>query len=230
VENRVIAVPHGLPPAALISASNYLNARLIGRTIEEAKAEGRGRGRLEQGAARCIDLKLVAAGLASWAGGEGQRIDRARPGQSPRGRDGTGPISSALRTLFEMLETRETMLRLLDASKQGKAFQIFIGAENRLFGSRCSMVIAPYQNSREQIVGAIGVNRPHPDQLCPYHPDGGLHRQGDRAPHRIGQIMHDTTKEQEQIPTPENAANTNFDGLAEAPIGSENEERSADDR
>ena len=42
--------------------------------------------------------------------------------------------------------------------------------------------------------------------------------------------MHDTTKEQEQIPTPENAANNNFDGLAEAPIGSENEERSADDR
>src|SRR6478736_6605619 len=39
VENRVIAVPHGLPPAALISASNYLNARLIGRTIEEAKTE-----------------------------------------------------------------------------------------------------------------------------------------------------------------------------------------------
>jgi molecular chaperone GrpE len=42
--------------------------------------------------------------------------------------------------------------------------------------------------------------------------------------------MHDTTKEQEQIPTPENAANNNFDGLGGAPIGSENEERSADDR
>ncbi|MGA7864362.1 MAG: heat-inducible transcriptional repressor HrcA, partial [Stellaceae bacterium] len=39
VENRVIEVPAGLPPAALISAGNYLNARLIGRTVEEAKAE-----------------------------------------------------------------------------------------------------------------------------------------------------------------------------------------------
>src|SRR5437870_12987209 len=38
VENRVIEVPLGLPPAALISASNYLNARLIGLTIEEAMA------------------------------------------------------------------------------------------------------------------------------------------------------------------------------------------------
>jgi heat-inducible transcriptional repressor len=60
-----------------------------------------------------------------------------------------------------MLETRQTMLRLLDASKQGEGVQIFIGAENRLFGvAGCSMVIAPYQNSREQIVGAIGVIGP----------------------------------------------------------------------
>jgi molecular chaperone GrpE len=42
--------------------------------------------------------------------------------------------------------------------------------------------------------------------------------------------MHDTTKEQEQIPTPENAANNNFDGLTGAPIETESEERSADDR
>src|SRR5690348_5854184 len=37
VENRVIEVPHGVPPSALISAGNYLNSRLIGRTIEEAR-------------------------------------------------------------------------------------------------------------------------------------------------------------------------------------------------
>ncbi|MBV8120978.1 MAG: heat-inducible transcriptional repressor HrcA, partial [Alphaproteobacteria bacterium] len=66
-----------------------------------------------------------------------------------------------LRTLFEMLETRETMLRLLDASKQGEGVQIFIGSENPLFGvAGCAMLIAPYQNSRQQIVGAIGVIGP----------------------------------------------------------------------
>src|SRR5437588_969200 len=31
VENRVIEVPLGLPPSALVSAGNYLNARLVGR-------------------------------------------------------------------------------------------------------------------------------------------------------------------------------------------------------
>src|SRR6185437_4283136 len=39
VENRVIEVPLGLPPSALVSAGNYLNARLVGRTIEEARTD-----------------------------------------------------------------------------------------------------------------------------------------------------------------------------------------------
>jgi len=161
VENRVIEVPHGLPPAALISASNYLNARLIGRTIEEAKAEieleiASNKGQLDQ-----LTSKLVAAGLASWAGGDEGSALIVR-GQANLLEDVTALADlERLRTLFELLETRETMLRLLDASKQGEGVQIFIGAENRLFGvAGCSMVISPYQNSREQIVGAIGVIGP----------------------------------------------------------------------
>jgi heat-inducible transcriptional repressor len=161
VENRVIEVPLGLPPSALVSASNYLNARLIGRTIEEAKME------IEQEiASNKVQLdeltsKLVAAGLASWAGGDEGSALIVR-GQANLLEDVTALTDlERLRSLFEMLETRETMLRLLDASKQGAGVQIFIGAENRLFGvAGCSMVIAPYQNSREQIVGAIGVIGP----------------------------------------------------------------------
>src|SRR5260370_20461330 len=67
VENRVIEVPAGLPPAALTSAGNYLNARLIGRTVEEAKAE------IEQEIASTkvqldeLTSKLVAARLAHCA-------------------------------------------------------------------------------------------------------------------------------------------------------------------
>jgi heat-inducible transcriptional repressor len=161
VENRAIEVPHGLPPAVLISASNYLNARLIGRTIEEAKAEigeeiASNKAQLDE-----LTSKLVAAGLASWAGGD-ERSALIVRGQANLLEDVTALADlERLRTLFEMLETRETMLRLLDASKQGEGLQIFIGAENRLFGvAGCSMVIAPYQNSREQIVGAIGVIGP----------------------------------------------------------------------
>jgi heat-inducible transcriptional repressor len=39
VENRILALPPGLPASALAEASNYLNHRLAGRTISELRAE-----------------------------------------------------------------------------------------------------------------------------------------------------------------------------------------------
>ena len=160
VENRVIELPLGLPPAALVSAGNYLNARLIGRTLEEARAEIEEEVASNQTQLDELTSKLVAAGLASWAGGESSAL--IVRGQANLLEDVTALADlERLRTLFEMLETRETMLRLLDASKQGEGVQIFIGAESHLFGvTGCSVVIAPYHNSREQIVGAIGVIGP----------------------------------------------------------------------
>jgi heat-inducible transcriptional repressor len=103
----------------------------------------------------------VETGLASWSGGEGERTLIVR-GQANLLDDVTVVADlERLRTLFEMLETRETMLRLLDASKTGHGVQIFIGAQSHLFGlAGCSVIISPYQNSREEIVGAIGVIGP----------------------------------------------------------------------
>src|SRR5216117_733163 len=65
VENRVIEVPLGLPPAILVSAGNYLNARLVGRTLDEAKAAiaedvESNRAQLDE-----LTSKLVEAGLAT---------------------------------------------------------------------------------------------------------------------------------------------------------------------
>ncbi|MGH7048710.1 MAG: heat-inducible transcriptional repressor HrcA [Stellaceae bacterium] len=161
VENRVIELPLGLPAAALAAATNYLNARLVGRTIEEARSEIEAEIASHQAQLDELTSKLVSAGLASWAGEHEGSVLIVR-GQANLLDDVTALADlERLRTLFEMLETRDTVLRLLDASKQGEGVQIFIGAENRLFGvAGCSMVIAPYQNSREQIVGAIGVIGP----------------------------------------------------------------------
>jgi heat-inducible transcriptional repressor len=161
VENRVIEVPLGLPASALISATNYLSARLVGRTLEEAHAEiateiAGNKAQLDE-----LTGRVVETGLASWSGGEGDRTLIVR-GQANLLDDVTVIADlERLRTLFEMLETRETMLRLLDASKTGQGVQIFIGAQSHLFGlAGCSVIIAPYQNSREEIVGAIGVIGP----------------------------------------------------------------------
>ena len=161
VENRVIEVPLGLMPSTLVSAANFLNSRLIGRTIEEARLEideeiGSHKAQLDE-----VTSRVVSSGLACWAGGEGESALIVR-GQANLLEDVTALADlERLRSLFEMLETKESVLRLLDASKKAEGVQIFIGAESHLFGlAGCSLIIAPYQNSREQIIGAIGVIGP----------------------------------------------------------------------
>jgi heat-inducible transcriptional repressor len=161
VENRVIEVPLGLPPSTLIAAGNFLNARLIGRTIEEARIDIEGEILSHKAQLDELTSRVVSTGLASWAGGDGESALIVR-GQANLLEDVTALADlERLRLLFEMLETKETVLRLLDASKKAEGVQIFIGAESHLFGvAGCSLIIAPYQNSREQIVGAIGVIGP----------------------------------------------------------------------
>jgi heat-inducible transcriptional repressor len=161
VENRIIDVPMGLPPSSLVEATNYMTARLVGRTLNEARfgvlAE------LEQHRAEldALTSKVVEAGLATWAGEKkgGALIIR---GQSHL-LDEITALSDLerIRALFAALETKEAMVRLLEAADLAQGVQIFIGAQNELFGlAGCSMIIAPYRNSREQIVGAVGVIGP----------------------------------------------------------------------
>lgn len=161
VENRIIDVPKGMPASSLVEASNYLAARLVGRTIDEARTEILGE--LENQRAELDELasRVVEAGLASWAGGDkgGALIVR---GQANLLEDVTALSDlERIRAMFEALETKEALLRLLEAANDAQGIQIFVGAENELFSlAGCSMVLAPYRNSREQVVGAVGVIGP----------------------------------------------------------------------
>jgi heat-inducible transcriptional repressor len=161
VENRVVEVPVGMPLSTLQVASNYLNARLVGRTLDEARSAILGEVENQRTQLDELSKKVVETGLATWAGSgsTGHLIVR---GQAKLLDDVTALSDlERIRALFEALETQEAMLRLLEATNQADGVQIFIGAENTLFNySGCSLIIAPYQNSREQIVGAIGVIGP----------------------------------------------------------------------
>jgi heat-inducible transcriptional repressor len=162
VENRVIDVPVGLPPSTLITASNFLNAKLVGKTLEEAKQIVATE--IEASRAQLDELskRLIETGLASWAGDTKSGGALIVRGQSKLLEDVTAVTDlERLRTLFEVLETKESLVRLLDATRQGEGVQIFIGTENPLFGiSGWSMVVAPYGHGHEQVVGAIGVIGP----------------------------------------------------------------------
>jgi heat-inducible transcriptional repressor len=164
VENRLIEVPADLPPSTLIEAGNFLAAHLAGRTIAEARTDILAE--LESRRAQLDELtaKVVKAGLATWSGTPTGGRDAALiiKGQSNLLNNVTALEDLAsIRHLFTVLEAREQMVRVLDLVGRADGVQIFIGAQNELFGmAGCSMVVAPFQNAREQIVGAIGVIGP----------------------------------------------------------------------
>lgn len=161
VENRVIEVPAGLPPAALVQAGNYLNARLAGRTLDEARDTVADEIAANRTALDALTQQVIAAGLATWAGGGGGSLilrGQARLLENVENLSRVQEISA----LFERLEAQETTLRLLELAQRGEGVQIFIGAESGLFSSAgLSVIVAPFRNGADQrIVGAIGVIGP----------------------------------------------------------------------
>ncbi|MEJ0062121.1 MAG: heat-inducible transcriptional repressor HrcA [Alphaproteobacteria bacterium] len=161
VENRVIETSLDLPPASLGMAANYLNARLAGRTLGEVHGLVQAEIAAHQAALDELTAKLVTSGLAIWAAGQpgGQLILRGQAHllQDIQALDEVEQV----RKLFEALETREGMMRLLETTGEAPGVKIFIGSENAAFAATgYSLVLAPYINSREQIIGAVGVVGP----------------------------------------------------------------------
>ncbi len=164
VENRLIDLPIGLPPSALVEATNYLNQRLTGRHLAAARQDILRD--LEENRAALDELtrQVIADGLASWAENASGRNPGALivRGQSHLLEDVGGLMDlERLRALFAALETKEQWLKLLDSAESAEGVQIFIGAENELFGlAGCSAVISPYRDSQRRLIGAIGVIGP----------------------------------------------------------------------
>ena len=161
VENRIIETPPGLPPSALIEASNFLSARLVGRTVKEAQEAILAELEAHEAELDQLTSKLVEKGLVIWAGGErgGSLIVR---GQAHLLDDvqAIGELEH-IRSLFAALETKEGLIKILSMVDNADGVQIFIGSGNALFNlSGCSMIVSPYRDGRERIIGAIGVIGP----------------------------------------------------------------------
>ncbi len=162
VENRIIDLPIGLPASSLVEASNYLAAHLVGRTLAEAEAEIQRELETHKSELDNLTQRLVETGLAVWSDGNGRDGALILRGQAQLLENITAVADlERVRLLFQALETKESLLRLLDLADVAEGVQIFIGAENELFGmAGCSLVLAPYSNASRQIVGAIGVIGP----------------------------------------------------------------------
>lgn len=161
VENRIIEIPPGIPPSNLIEAGNYLNHRLAGKTLNEAKAQILGELEEKKNQLNLLTSKVVEEGLAIWAG-KGTSTSLIIRGQSNLLQDVRHMEElNRIRILFEALDAQEDLLELLDASIVADGVQIFIGSESSLFQlSGCSLIVSPYSGDNGRIVGAIGVIGP----------------------------------------------------------------------
>jgi heat-inducible transcriptional repressor len=162
VENRLMKRAPGMTPSAFQEASNFLNARLRGRTLSEAKDEIRAE--LEN-ARRQLDettARLVEDGLAAWGGGEGDARALIVRGQANLlGEPGAREDLERVRMLFDDLEQKGQLIGLLDDVREAQGVRIFIGAETRLFSlSGSSVIAAPYMTGQRKVLGAIGVIGP----------------------------------------------------------------------
>lgn len=161
VENRLIELPVGLPISSLTEAGNYLNERLRGRTMVEARAEIQEE--LEAKRAQLDELtsRVVETGLAQWAGGTDHNTLIVRGRANLLDDIQAAEDLERIRQLFDDMESKRSMVRLIDLTEGGEGVRIFIGSENKLFNnSGTSMIVAPFSNSRQVIVGAIGVIGP----------------------------------------------------------------------
>lgn len=161
VENRLIALPPGLPPSSLEEAGNYLSERLRGSTITEAREAILKEIEEHQAQLDALASQVVEAGLADWAGGDGS--SRLIIRGSGRLLEDVQAIEDLerVRRLFNDLETKSDLVNMLDLTGEGEGVRIFIGSESKLFSlSGSSMIVAPFSDSNQQIVGSIGVIGP----------------------------------------------------------------------
>ncbi len=161
VENRLVDLPPGLPAGALQEASNYLNARLHGRTLDMLRGEIETGRQAMKSEIDALTERLVDAGLATTVGpsearqlivrGQANLLDDLRAAED----------LERIRLLFNDLETQKDVIELLSRAEGGDGVRIFIGSENKLFSlSGSSLIAAPFRDGDQKIVGVVGVIGP----------------------------------------------------------------------
>ncbi|CDN52376.1 Heat-inducible transcription repressor HrcA [Neorhizobium galegae bv. officinalis bv. officinalis str. HAMBI 1141] len=164
VENRIIELPAGVTSSQLTEAANFLNAHLSGQTLPELRGQLKTLKDQVQGELYALSQELVERGLAVWSGDS----EEGKPTQLiVRGRanllEGLADVADLdrLRLLFDDLEKKDSLIEILDLAEKGPGVRIFIGSENKLFSlSGSSLIVAPYRDGEDRIVGAVGVIGP----------------------------------------------------------------------
>ena len=162
VENRIVSLPQGLPPSSLNEATNYMNARVTGMTLEEARK--RVETEIEERRAQLDELtaQVVTDGLATWSGDADDRQSLIVCGRAHLLEDIKAMEDlERVRLLFEDLDAKKGLIQLLGLAERAQGVRIFIGSESNLFSlSGSALIVSPFEDSEQKIVGVLGVIGP----------------------------------------------------------------------
>jgi heat-inducible transcriptional repressor len=161
IENRVVALPPGLPASALTEATNFLNARVLGKTLAELRAELQASRDVVEREIDALTAGLIEAGLANWSGDADSRQLIVRGQANLLENLKAAEDLERVRLLLADLETQREVADLLARAEEGEGVRIFIGSENKLFSlSGSTMIAAPFKMGHGKIVGVLGVIGP----------------------------------------------------------------------
>ncbi len=161
IENRLLDLQPGTGSATLQRASNYVTARLAGRTLAEAVRTMQAEIASNSTALDDASRDLVERGLVTWSmDATRRRVLIVRGQANLLDETALGDIER-IRSLIDDLENKQSIADLLDSTREAGATRIFIGAENRLFAlSGSSVIAAPYRDREGRVVGVLGVIGP----------------------------------------------------------------------
>jgi heat-inducible transcriptional repressor len=156
IENRLII--DDVDPRRLEPIHNYLNELLSGMTLDEVRERvirelGEDKNRYDESIAAALRL-----GRAVFLERPERAADVVVSGQANLLDDTVA--QDRLRELLRTLEDKETLIRLLDRTRQAAGLQVFLGAETALSALASSSVIAVSYGPEEQPIGALGVIGP----------------------------------------------------------------------
>lgn len=162
IENRIITVDGSLEPARLERVHNYLNTLLSGLTIDEVRdrvlrelGEDRNRYDVEVSQALALGHAALGDGAPRIAGvvitGQANLVDPTDAGPDHAAR---------MRELLRALEDKQTLVRLLDRTRDADGIRVFLGAETALDALSTSSVVAMPYGPGEAPIGALAVIGP----------------------------------------------------------------------
>jgi len=161
VENRILDSKTNYNDNTLKQASNYLNSKFVGKTIDQIKLMISEEIKNSKNQLDSIATKLVKEGIIEIVPNLETPYIFLHGQSSLLGEEVISKDLDQIRNLFDDIENKSNFLNVIENTRKGQGVQIFIGSQNFLFKhSGLSMVMAPYKNKEQKIIGAIGVVGP----------------------------------------------------------------------